>query len=476
MNAVPLIVAKRDGHALAPDSVRALVDAYTAGDVPDYQMAAFLMAAFLRGMTDAEAAALVDAMLHSGTVLDLSDLPGRKVDKHSTGGVGDKVSILLAPLVAACGVPVPMISGRGLGHTGGTLDKLESIPGMDVGLSIERYREVLASVGTVMIGQTDEIAPADRKLYALRDVTGTVESIPLIAASILSKKLAEGIDALVLDVKCGRGAFMKDEPRARQLAETLVRVARERGTPTVALLTAMDAPLGRAIGNGPETAEAISLLRGETPAGGPADDVVEVTLALAAEMLVLGDAAADVAEGRRLARAALADGWALGIFRELVEAQGGDASVLDEPARLMGEPVATVEAPASGVVTAIDSLALGHAAVALGAGRARKEDAVDPRAGFVLHRVVGEAVEAGDTLATIYASDASRADAAAVAAAFTIGAEAPPARPLVMDRYDGQAWTGAPDVRAADASEGHANGSPEGRTGGAPEGRAASAT
>jgi len=465
VNAVPLIVAKRDGRALAPADVRALVDAYTAGDVPDYQMAAFLMAAFLRGMTDAEAAALTDAMLHSGTVLDLSDLPGRKVDKHSTGGVGDKVSLLLAPLVAACGVPVPMISGRGLGHTGGTLDKLEAIPGFDVGLSIERYREVLADVGTVMIGQTAEIAPADRQLYALRDVTGTVESIPLIAASILSKKLAEGIDALVLDVKSGRGAFMKDEADARRLAETLVRVARERGTPTVALLTAMDAPLGRAIGNGPETAEAISLLRGETPAGGPADDVVEVTLALAAEMLVLGDAAPDTAAGLRLARAALADGWAYGILRELVEAQGGDVSVLDEPARLMGEPVATVAAPASGVVTAIDALALGHAAVALGAGRAKKEDAVDPRAGFVLHRVVGESVRAGEALATIYASDASRADPEAVLAAFTLGAEAPPARPLLLDRFDGAGWTGAPPVRADDASEGPANAAPEGRAG-----------
>lgn len=451
-NAVPLLVATRDGQPLDPDDVRALVAAYTAGDVPDYQMAAWLMAAWLRGLDDRAAAALTDAMLHSGQVLDLSDIPGRKVDKHSTGGVGDKVSLLLAPLVAACGVPVPMISGRGLGHTGGTLDKLEAIPGFDVGLPIERYREVLAAVGTVMIGQTAEIAPADRKLYALRDVTATVESIPLIAASILSKKLAEGIDALVLDVKCGRGAFMKDEARARELAETLVRVAREHGTPAVALLTSMEAPLGRAIGNGPETAEAIDLLRGATPAGGPCDDTVEVTLALAAEMLVLGDAATTLDEGRRLAGAALADGWALGVFRELVEAQGGDASVLDEPSRLMGAPVATVTAPRGGVVTGIDALALGHAAVALGAGRARKEDAVDPRAGFVLHRVVGERVEAGGVLATIHASDPSRADPAAVAAAFELGEAAPPTRPLVMDRFDGTGWTGAP----RDSSDGHA--------------------
>ena len=373
-------------------------------------------------------------------MLDLSDLPGRKVDKHSTGGVGDKVSLVLAPLVAACGVPVPMISGRGLGHTGGTLDKLEAIPGFDVSLGIERYREVLAEVGAVLIGQTGEIAPADKKLYALRDVTGTVESIPLIAASILSKKLAEGIDALVLDVKLGRGAFMKTEARARDLAETLVRVAREHGTPAVALLTDMDVPLGRAVGNGPETAEAISILRGETPAGGPCDDVVEVTLALAGEMLHLGDAADSPDDGRRLAESALRDGRALDTFRRIVREQSGDVSVLDEPARLMGEPVATVTASASGVVSDLDPLALGLAAVALGAGRAAKEDAVDPRAGFVVHRRPGETVEPGDTLATIYASDPSRADVEAVRAAFTVSDAAPPAGPLVLDRFDGEGW------------------------------------
>ena len=437
---VPLIVAKRDGHALAPDDVRALIDAYTAGDVPDYQMAAWLMAAFLNGLDATEATALTQAMLHSGRVLDLSDLPGVKVDKHSTGGVGDKVSLVLAPLVAACGVPVPMISGRGLGHTGGTLDKLEAIPGFDVGLDIDAYRRVLADVGTVMIGQTAEIAPADKQLYALRDVTGTVESIPLIAASIMSKKLAEGIDALVLDVKCGRGAFMKTEADARRLAEALVGIGTENGTPTVALLTAMESPLGRAIGNGPETAEAIDLMRGVTPAGGPCDDVREVTLALAGEMVCLGGQAATPAEGRQVAEARLADGSALDVFRRLVVAQHGDAAVLDEPARLMGEPVATVEAPASGVVTAIDSLALGHAAVALGAGRARKDDAVDPRAGFVLNKTVGASVEAGDLLATVYATDASRADVASVRAAFQISDAAPLPRPLLLDRLDGDGW------------------------------------
>ena len=443
LNVVRLITTKRDGGVLSPDQIDALIRAYTAGDVPDYQMAAWLMAAFLKGLDATEAAALTRAMLHSGTVLDLSDIDGVKVDKHSTGGVGDKVSLVLAPLVAACGVPVPMISGRGLGHTGGTLDKLEAIPGFDVGLSIERYREVLAEVGAVLIGQTGEIAPADKELYGLRDVTGTVESIPLIAASILSKKLAEGIDALVLDVKMGRGAFMKEEARARELAETLVRVGREFGTPTVALLTDMDVPLGRAIGNGPETAEAVSILRNETPAGGPCPDVVEVTLALAGEMLWLGDAAESPEQGRQLATAALRDGWAFGVFQEIVEAQGGDAAALEDPASLMGAPVAAVTADLDGVVSDLDPMALGLAAVDLGAGRARKEDDVDPKAGIVLHARPGDRVQPGDALATIYASDPDRADTDAVRAAFSFAATAPAPRPLVLDRFDGERWSGA---------------------------------
>ena len=443
MNVVRLITQKRDGGEVAASDLAALVAAYTAGDVPDYQMAAFLMAAFVRGLGDAEAAALTRAMLHSGRVLDLGDIEGVKVDKHSTGGVGDKVSLLLAPLVAACGVPVPMISGRGLGHTGGTLDKLEAIPGFRTDLSIPEYRDVLGRVGTVMIGQTAEIAPADKKLYALRDVTGTVESIPLIAASILSKKLAEGIDALVLDVKCGRGAFMKDEAEARRLAETLVAISEREGTPAVALLTQMDVPLGRAVGNGPETAEAISLLRGETPAGGACDDTLDVTLALAGEMLALGGVAPDAGAGRQKARAALDDGSALATFRALVEAQGGDADVLDHPARLMGDPVATVEAREGGVVSDLDALALGYAAVALGAGRARKEDAVDARAGFVLNKRPGERVDPGEPLAFVYASDPDRADVDAVRAAFTVSSETAPPRPLLLDRYAEGAWGGS---------------------------------
>ncbi len=443
LNVVRLITQKRDGGTLAPDAVAALIRAYTAGDVPDYQMAAFLMAAYLRGLNAEEAGALTRAMLHSGEVLDLSDIKGVKVDKHSTGGVGDKVSLVLAPLVAACGVPVPMISGRGLGHTGGTLDKLEAIPGFRTDLSIDAYRDVLSRVGAVLIGQTAEIAPADKELYALRDVTGTVESIPLIAASILSKKLAEGIDALVLDVKCGRGAFMKEEARARELAEALVRIARQEGTPAVALLTQMDVPLGRAIGNGPETAEAIQILRSQTPAGGPCDDVTEVTLALAGEMLWLGEAAESPEVGRQLATAALRDGWAFGVFQEIVEAQGGDVSVLDDPDRLMGAPVATVEADQGGYVVDIDALALGYAAVDLGAGRAKKEDAVDPKAGFVLNKRPGEPVEAGEPLAFVYASDASRAAPEAVRQAITLGSEPPAPRPLLLDRFDGEGWAGS---------------------------------
>ncbi len=447
MNTAELIRVKRDGGALSAEQITALVDAYTAGEVPDYQVSAFLMAAFLRGMDTAETAALTRAMLHSGDVLDLSAIPGTKVDKHSTGGVGDKVSVILAPLVAACGVPVPMISGRGLGHSGGTLDKLESLPGFRTDLSIADYRAQVERLGVVMIGQTDEIAPADRKLYALRDVTATVEFIPFIAASIMSKKLAEGIDALVLDVKCGRGAFMQTEPEARKLAETLVGIGLEFGKPTVARLTRMDVPLGRAIGNWPEMAESIRVLRGEEPAGGDVDDLLEVTLALAGEMLWLGGAADSFEDGYARATVALADGSAFEKFRELVEAQGGDTSVLDDPDRREGSaPVATVEAPAdaAGFVADIDALAIGWAAVRLGAGRAKKEDAVDPTAGFVLLKKTGEPVVPGEPIAHIFARDASRVDEAAVRDAFRFTDDRPAPRSLLLDRYDGTGWGRSP--------------------------------
>jgi pyrimidine-nucleoside phosphorylase len=419
--------------------VRALVDGYTRGAVPDYQMSAFLMAAWLNGLGDAEAAALTDAMLHSGVVLDLGDLPGTKVDKHSTGGVGDTVSLVLAPLVAACGVPVPMVSGRGLGHTGGTLDKLEAIPGLRTDLALDAYRAQLADLGVVMIGQTDEMAPADRKLYALRDVTATVESIPLIAASIMSKKLAEGIDALVLDVKCGGGAFMQAEADARRLAETLVGIGTDAGVPTVARLTAMDAPLADAAGTWPEVREALAALKGQrmdTP-------LVDVTLALAGEMLALGGAAPSPDAGRATAEAALAGGDALARFRALVDAQGGDVRVLDDPdARPDTAPAATVEAEAAGVVTALDARAIGRLAVALGAGRRTKDDAVDPTAGVALAVRVGDRVQPGDVLARLHTRRTARlgAFADALRAAVSLGDAAPPPAPLFLGRCTAEGW------------------------------------
>ena len=445
MNAVPLIARKRDGEPLAPDEIVALVDAYTTGAVPDYQMAAFLMAAFLRGLDDAETASLTGAMLHSGEVLDLGDVPGIKVDKHSTGGVGDKTSLILAPLVAACGVPVPMISGRGLGHTGGTLDKLEAIPGFRTDLSVAEYRAQLARIGVVMIGQTAEIAPADRKLYALRDVTATVEYIPFIAASIMSKKLAAGLDALVLDVKTGRGAFMTREEDARRLAETLVAIGTRAGTPTVALLTRMDGVLGRAAGNLPEVVESARCLRGDF-AG--ADDLMEVTLALAAEMLVLGGAAPTPAAARALALAALADGRAWAKFVEMVEAQGGDVRAVEAALEGRGPvPAAVVRVPdgTGPFLAALDGRVLGTLAVAMGAGRAVKEDVVDPHAGFVLHAKPGDAVRPGDVLATLYtARVAGLAEfEAAFLAACTFGSTAPPPTPLVLDRLDASGWRSA---------------------------------
>lgn len=444
MTAVDILTAKRDGQALAPEAIAWLVDTYTRNEVPDYQMAAFLMAGFLNGFDEREAAALTRAMLHSGRVLDLSDIPGTKVDKHSTGGVGDKVSLVLAPLVAACGVPVPMISGRGLGHTGGTLDKLESIPGFNVSLDIDAYRKVLADVGVVMIGQTKEIAPADKKLYALRDVTATVESIPLIAASIMSKKLAEGIDALVLDVKCGRGAFMKEEKDARRLAEALVGIGLEFEKPTVALLTAMDAPLGRAIGNGPEAAEAITALRNETPRGGAVPRFLEVVLSLAGEMIALGGKAETPDEGRKTALTALEDGSALRKFHDLIDAQDGDLSTLDNPTKLHGEPALRVTADDAmrGFVNEIDSFTLGRAAVDLGAGRAKKEDSVDPKAGFVLHKTVGDAIKPGELLVEVFASNPSKAAEEPIQKAFTISESEPSATPVLLDRYDGIRWRG----------------------------------
>ena len=445
MGPVEIITAKRDGNVVHPDDIREFIGAYTQGDVPDYQMSAFLMAAYLNGLDAGESSALTDAMLYSGEVLDLSGIEGVKVDKHSTGGVGDKVSLILAPVVAACGVPVPMISGRGLGHTGGTLDKLESIPGFNVNLSIDAYRQQLDALGLVMIGQTDDIAPADRKIYALRDVTGTVECIPLIASSIMSKKLAEGIDALVLDVKCGRGAFMKTVDDARKLAETLVEIGESFDKRTVARLTRMEEPLGNAVGNWPEVEESILCLQGED-----VSDVMEVTLALAGEMLHLGSAAESPEEGVDLAQEAIASGKAFEKFVALVEAQDGDSSVLHNPGARRAKHVIEVVAPddANGYVTAIDAYALGMAAVTLGAGRRTKEDAVDPLAGIVLNKKRGALVQPGEQLAELHTGRAHDAEALreTVQKTFTFSASPPPPSNRLMGRYSAHGWDQESDV------------------------------
>jgi pyrimidine-nucleoside phosphorylase len=429
---VELLGAKRDGETLSGGEISRLIASYMDGSLADYQMSALLMAVFFRGLSDPETVALTNAMLHSGRVLDLSSVPGRKIDKHSTGGVGDKVSLCLAPLVAACGVPVPMVSGRGLGHTGGTLDKLEAIPGFRTELPPERFAEIVARVGTCMIGQTREIAPADKRIYALRDVTATVECIPLIVASILSKKLAEGIDGLVLDVKVGAGAFMKDETRARALGEALVRVGTEAGKKVVALLTAMDAPLGVAVGNANETREAIDVLAG----GGPSD-LVECTLALGAEMIVLGGKAGSIAVARTMLEGAIARGDGARVFEAMIEAQGGDPRVVGDPARLVVAPVeVVVRAPAAGFVVRADAMTIGLAAVAMGAGRARADAKIDPAVGISVCAKPGAEVRAGDALARIHVHKASDADAIAerVRAAFSFSPAPPDAAPLVRGR------------------------------------------
>jgi pyrimidine-nucleoside phosphorylase len=414
-----IIVRKRDGGVLSREEIESFVRGATDGSWADYQLSALLMAIFLRGMTPAETAALTAAMMHSGIVADLSSLKRPKADKHSTGGVGDKVSLHLAPMVAVCGVAVPMISGRGLGHTGGTLDKLEAIPGFRVNLSLDEYRAQLGKIGLALIGQTAELAPADKKLYALRDVTGTVESIPLICASILSKKLAEGIDVLVLDVKFGRGAFMADKARAQELARALVAVATAMGKPTRAVLTAMEQPLGQAVGNALEVAESIDCLRGRGPA-----DTMEVTYALGEQMLLLAGVAPTQAAARHQLEAGITSGAALERFRAMITAQGGDARVVDEPDRL---PSAQWQVPLAasraGFVQGVDAMGVALAALRLGAGRARAADPVDHAVGVSGLVKVGARVAAGARLCVIHANDeAALAEATTMLAkAITIG-------------------------------------------------------
>jgi pyrimidine-nucleoside phosphorylase len=408
MRAVDLIRKKRDGGDLTTEEIRFLISGYTAGEIPDYQMSPWLMAVVWRGMTQAELAALVEAMMESPRRLDLSALAARKVDKHSTGGVGDKTSLIIAPIAAAAGVVVPMVSGRALGHTGGTLDKLESIPGFNTRLTLGEFQQMLGETGCALIGQTDEIAPADRKLYALRDATATVESPYLICASIMSKKLSESIDALVLDVKTGSGAFMKSEEESAYLAELMVETGRRVGKRVVALVTDMDQPLGRAVGNSLEVIESVEVLRG----GGPAD-LRDLCLDLAAWMLHLGERAASVEEGRERAAEILQSGAALEKFRQIVRRQGGDDAVIDDPGRLP-RAVNREEVPslAAGRVTAIACENIGLASVWLGAGREKKEDAVDPAVGLIVHKKIGDAVAEGEPLVTLHYNAASRAEAA----------------------------------------------------------------
>jgi pyrimidine-nucleoside phosphorylase len=425
------IARKRDGHALTRDEIYAFVRGATDGSWADYQLSAMLMAIVWRGMTPQETAHYTEAMMRSGVVADLASVKVPKADKHSTGGVGDKISLHLAPMIAACGVAVPMISGRGLGHTGGTLDKLESIPGFSVNLSLDAYRAQLEKIGLALIGQTADLAPSDKKLYALRDVTATVESIPLICGSILSKKLAEGIDVLVLDVKFGRGAFMKDRAKARELAEALVAVATTMGKPTRAVLTAMEEPLGRTVGNALEVAESIECLRGRGPA-----DVMEVTMVLGEQMLVLAKVAETTGAAREKLETSIASGVALEKFREMVAAQGGDARVVDEPQRLptakWREPVVAARA---GWVQEVDAMAVALAALRLGAGRAKASDGVDHAVGVSELVKVGERVAAGAKLALVHANEAAAMSEARamLARAISVGDERGPVVKLIDD-------------------------------------------
>jgi pyrimidine-nucleoside phosphorylase len=435
--AIDVIRKKRDGIELSQAEIEGLVDAYTKGEIPDYQVSAWLMAVVLKGMTRWETAALTDAMLHSGDVLDLSSLAARKVDKHSTGGVGDKTSLVLAPLAAAAGVTVPMISGRGLGHTGGTLDKLESIPGFNVNLPVAEFRRVLEECGCAMIGQTAEIAPADRKLYALRDVTGTVESPYLICASIMSKKLAEGIDALVLDVKTGSGAFMKSEKDATFLAELMVETGERMGKEVVALITDMDQPLGNMIGNALEVVEVVEILRDRGP-----NDLRELCLELAGWMLHLGGVSKTVAEGKQQSAKLISSGKALDKFRQMVELQGGDARVIDDARRLpQAQDTIQVASRKDGYVGSIQCEQVGTACVILGGGRERKEDSVDPAVGIVLHKKVGERVAAGEPIATIYYNAEAKAERACqlIEASCVITNDVPSANRPLIHRVIGKA-------------------------------------
>ena len=431
MRTVDLIHRKRDGEELSAEEIRFLVDGYTRGDIPDYQMSAFLMAVFFAGMTDHEVGALTDFMLHSGETVDLSAIPGLKVDKHSTGGVGDKTSLIAAPLAAAAGVVVPMISGRALGHTGGTLDKLEAIPGFRTDLTIEEFKEVLVQHKLSFIGQTPQVAPADRKLYALRDATATVESIPLIASSIMSKKLAEGVDAIILDVKVGAGAFIKRQVDARRLAQMMVAIGRRMDKRVQALITDMNQPLGFAIGNALEVMEVSQTLQNVGPV-----DLTQLSLELAARMIYLAKITKTLDEAREEAQRRLLDGTGYKKFKDVIVAQGGNPNVLDKFELLPNAQGAReIASPRGGYVSAINAEDIGRASAMIGAGRDRKEDTIDPAVGVILEVKVGQKVDSGSVLCRLYYTKEDRVEEAAelVEDAFRISSTPPDETPLILE-------------------------------------------
>jgi pyrimidine-nucleoside phosphorylase len=439
MNVVELIRRKREGSSLTEEEFRFLIDGYVEGKVPDYQMSAFLMACYFRGMSSDETLTFTKLMLHSGEVIDLSEIPGVKIDKHSTGGVGDKVSLILAPMVAACGVPVPMISGRGLGHTGGTLDKLESIPGFRTDLSISEYKQVIREIGVVMIGQTKEIAPADKKMYALRDVTATVECIPLIAGSIMSKKLAEGIDALVLDVKTGRGAFMQTHEQALELATTLVGIGNGFGKETIGFITNMNQPLGVAIGNWLEVVESVECLRGAVGNNDASSDLMEVTYMLSGTMVYLGQKAKSIEEGIDKCRKTIEDGSAYHKLLDLIHAQGGNIEAIENLEKYpLPKFAMEVKSSEKGFIKEIDSFELGLTSISLGAGREKIDDMIDMKAGILLKKKVGDAVDVGDSLVVFY-TDRENVLASArerITKAFKFSLIKPERKPMIFDIVD----------------------------------------
>ena len=432
MRASDIILKKRDNKELTREEITSFLTGYVKGEIPDYQVSALLMAIFFRGLSPKELSVWAEAMLNSGEVLDLSSIPGIKVDKHSTGGVGDKVSLTLAPLAVACGIPVPMISGRGLGHTGGTLDKLESIPGFRVDLDNEHFIAQVKSIGVCLIGQTENVAPADKLLYALRDVTGTVESIPLIASSIMSKKLAEGLDALVLDVKVGSGAFMKTLEQARELADTMIGIGTSMGKKVTAFLTNMEQPLGWAVGNSLETIEAIEALKGRGPS-----DYVKLTRALVGEMLILGGKAQDSVEADQLIQGAIDDGSCLQVMRDCIKAQFGDPRVVDDYSLFDVSPdTYELRAAKDGVISSFYTSGIGIGAMMLGAGRKTMDDVIDPGVGLMIHKKLGDPVKKNEAILTIYHRNGKGLDEAIglLNDSFTISETGPEPLPLIYEK------------------------------------------